>query len=153
CIRTVLVSRAVDGVEFGAERAPAQCPQGFAPMTRIIQSLQKCVDSIRMPQRLWIARPVFSRPVQFPPVSGLVINRPLVKPGFGEQRRREALLRHRLEIRLSPMSAGFVMISEDLSVELLHHAEAAKLTLFPIPIAVVIAVLGCELAFRELVDH
>ena len=145
--------RTIEGVELGAQHAPAQGPQGVAPVARIGQCLQECVDRVRMRQGLGIARPVVRGPVQFLPVSGLLVHRPLVEPGLGEERRGEVLVEYRLEPCLRPMGAGRVIVGEGLGVELLHHAEAAELALRPVPVAVVIAVLGRELALGDLVDH
>src|SRR5215475_13806614 len=41
---------------------------------------------------------------------------------------------------------------EGFAVELLDHPKAAKLALHTVPIAMVIAICGCEPAFGKLVD-
>ena len=46
-----------------------------------------------------------------------------------------------------------MIVGEGLGVELLDHAEAAELALRPVPVAVVVAVLGRQLAVGDLVDH
>src|SRR5262245_17876367 len=99
-----------------------------------------------MRQGVGISRPIVRGPVQFMPVSGVVIHRPLMEPGLGEQGRREMLFKYRLEARLRSMSARGVVVGEGLGVELFDHAEASKLALHSVPVAVMIAILGRELA-------
>src|SRR5262245_36837294 len=152
-VGAVLTVRAVECVKLGAEYTTAQGPQGVAPVAWISQRFQEHIDRICMRQGLWITRPVVRRPVQFLPVSGIVIYWPLVKPGLGEERRREVFIRYWLEVRLRSVGAGCVIIGKSLGIQLLDHAEAAKLALRPIPVTVVVAILGRELAVGYLVDH
>ena len=53
----------------------------------------------------------------------------------------------------SSRAAPAVEVLEDLGVELLDPAEAAELALGAVPVAVVIAVLGGQLAAGEIIDH
>ena len=53
---------------------------------------------------------------------------------------------------LCAMQPAAVVLVERLGVELLDHPEAAKLALGPVPVAVVIAVFGGELALGKMVD-
>src|SRR5262249_58990301 len=130
----ILAVSAVNGVELGAERAAAQGPKRVAPAPRIGQCTQKSIDAVSMPQRLRIARPVIRGPVQFMPVSGVIIHRPLMEPGPGEQRRREMLFGYRLEARLGPMGARGGIIGEGFGGEMFDHSEAAGLALPSLPV-------------------
>src|SRR5688500_17636860 len=58
-----------------------------------------------------------------------------------------------VEIYRLPMHARRIVRLKDLRIELLHHAEAAKLPLGAVPVAVVVAVFGRQLSPRELVDY
>src|SRR5438876_1209819 len=102
-----------------------------------------------MPEYLRILRPVVAAQVQLPPLTILEIDGALMKPGPGQGRRREMFLGNRGE----GCSTRRMEVTEDLGIELLHHAEASELTLGAVPVALVVAVLGCELALRDLIDR
>ena len=81
-----------------------------------------------------------------------VLDLPLVKPGAGQRRRREEGRIHRLEA-LQAMQALRVVAGEGFAIELLDHAEAAEFALVAVPVALVVAIFGGELAAGEFVDH
>src|SRR5262249_36850331 len=73
-----------------------------------------------------------------------------MEPVASKCRWREVLPRHTRKVRRS--AVGRVVVLERLCVELFDHAEAAELTLGPVPIAVVIAEFRGQLASREAID-
>jgi hypothetical protein len=75
-----------------------------------------------------------------------------MKPGAGQSRRRE-MDRFYLVKTLRAMQSFRVIAIEAFRVELLHHAETTEFAFVAIPIALVIAVFGGELAAGNLVDH
>ena len=52
----------------------------------------------------------------------------------------------------APCRPAAVIFFKGFGIELLHHAEAAKFPFGAVPIAVMIAVLGGELALGEMID-
>ena len=102
-----------------------------------------------------VARPVLARTIVFGPWAAVCwVHRPLVKPGSGQHRRREALLRQqRGECRSVPRHPPAGIAIEYFRVELLDHTEATELAFFAIPIAVVIAVLSGEPSIGNEVGH
>src|SRR5437879_1233034 len=106
-----------------------------------------------MPQHVRIAGPVFVRPIEFLPITELVTHWALMEPGLGKRRLREILTVDLGEQHIGAMQTYTVIRLEGFGTELLDPTKAAKFALGPIPVAVMITVLGGELAFGELVNY
>ncbi|GJE41268.1 hypothetical protein AEGHOMDF_0430 [Methylobacterium soli] len=96
--------------------------------------------------------PVGGRPVRLPPVAEFVADRSLVKPVARQRRGREKGPVDRRERHPRPVQPGAAERLERFRVDLLDLGKAAKLALRAVPIAVAVAVLGRQLAFRQHVD-
>ena len=127
---------------------PAQGPQGIAPVARLGSAAQERVDVLGRARRTggspgqysWRRSSSCQSPASSP--TGPWWNQVLVRVG-GEKC-----------VGTGSNGVGPVApareVGEGLGVELLDHAEAAELALRPVPVAVVVAVLGRELAAGDL---
>src|SRR5262249_10177739 len=81
-----------------------------------------------------------------------ITDRSQVKPSARLRRRREVLRLYHLEPPIAGVHPRGTELFEDLSVAVIHAPEAAELALHAVPIAVVVAVLGRELAAGKRVE-
>src|SRR5258707_13848555 len=51
------------------------------------------------------------------------------------------------------MQSRGMEIFKDFAISLIHPAETAELALCPIPVTMMIAIFGCQLAARDGIDH
>ena len=99
-----------------------------------------------------IAGPEFGAEVGLVPAAEFVADRAEMKPGPRLGRRRERSRRNRCEGEITVQAARLVGW-KGFAVTLVDAAEAAKFALGTVPVAVVVVILGRELAARNLVDR
>src|SRR5262245_2670003 len=95
-----------------------------------------------------IARPILLGIIELLPIAELFADRSLMEPGLGKCRSREERAVNLREQRVDAVETGFVVFLERFRIQLLDHAETAELPLRAIPVAVVVAILGRQLAVR-----
>src|SRR6266516_2493214 len=130
-VRAIPAVRVVEAVQLRAKDAAAQRAQRIA-LHAARQSIQEARHGVWAAERRGIPGPELAAEIGLVPVAEFLPDRALVEPGpclggWGE------------ELPLTPFA-------ERLGVPLVHAPEAAELALRSIPVAMVIAVLGRELA-------